>query len=82
MRKRLAFDGEVVAVAIHPSRLRSILEPGATSWESTLSLLLFSCYVNKAQSSDEVVCLEVVLWRRRVEIVKMKRMFWVGCFDL
>ena len=58
----LASDDEVFVVAIHSSRLRNILELGASSWESTLLPLMLSCDVNKACSSDEVVRVEVVLW--------------------
>ena len=59
----LAFEDEVAVVAIHPFRLGSILALGATPLESTLSLLMLSCFVNKVCSFDEVVCVEVVLWR-------------------
>ena len=62
-RAMLASDDEVAVVAIHFSRLRSILELGAIVWGSTLSLSVLSCFVNKAYSPDEVVCVEVVLWR-------------------
>ena len=80
-REMLAFDGEVVAVAIHPSHLRSSLELGATSWESTLSPLMLSCGVDKAYSSDEVVRVEVVLWRLWVEIVEIERALRVRCLE-
>ena len=43
---------------------------------------MLSCGVDKAYSSDEVVRVEVVLWRLWVEMMKMKRMLWVGCLDL
>ena len=58
----LASDDEVFVVTIHSSRLRNILELGASSWGSTLLPLMLSCGVNKACSSDEVVRVEVVLW--------------------
>ena len=58
----LAFDDEAAVVTIHLSRLRNILELGASSWESTLLPLMLSYGVNKACSSEEVVRVEVVLW--------------------
>ena len=81
MRGILASDGEVVVVTIHFSRLRSILELGAMVWGSTLSLLMLSCGANKAYSSDEVVCVEVVLWRWwvwSVEIEGVLRVRYLG----
>ena len=59
----LAFDDEVVLGAIHPSPLRNILALGATPLGSTLLTLMLSCVVDKAYSFDEVVRVEVVLWR-------------------
>ena len=78
----LASDDKVAMVSIHPFRLRSLLELGASSWESTLSLLMLSCFVNKAYSFDEVVCVEVVLWRWWIWIVEMERVLRVRCLEL
>ena len=68
-REMLAFDDEVVLGAIHPSPLRNILGLGATPLESTLLTLMLSCVVDKAYSFDEVVRVEVVLWRLWVWVV-------------
>ena len=62
-REMLAFDDEVVLGAIHPSPLRNILALGAILLVSTLSLLMLSRLVDKAYPFDEVVRVEVVLWR-------------------
>ena len=77
----LASEDEVFAVAIHPSRLRNILELGASSWESTLLPLMLSCGVNKACSSDGVVHGEVVLWRLWMWIVEIERALRVRCLE-
>ena len=59
----MAFDDEVVLGAIHSPPLRNILALGASSLVPTLSLLMLSCFVDKAYFFDEVVRVEVVLWR-------------------
>ena len=82
MREMLAFDDEVAVVAIHPSHLRSILALGAIFLVPTLSPLMLSCFVNKVCSSDEVVRVEVVLWRLWVETVEMERILRVRCLGL
>ena len=58
----LAFDVEVDVVTIHSFYRLYNLELVATSWESTLSLSMSSCYVNKALVG-EIVVDKVVLWR-------------------
>ena len=78
----LAFDDEVVLGAIHPSPLRNIFGLGATPLESTLLTLMLSCFVDKAYSFDEVVRVEVVLWRLWVWVVEMKRALRVRCLGL
>ena len=79
VREMLAFDGEVSVVAQHLFRLGSILGLGAIPWRSTLSLLMSSCGANKAYSSNEVVCAEVVLWRWWVWSVEIERALRVRC---
>ena len=78
----MASDGEVVVVAIPPFRLGSILELGAILWGSALSSVRLSWGVNKAYSPDEVVCVEVVLWRWWVWSVEIEGVLRVKCLEL
>ena len=63
-------------------RHRDIVRHVVSFWGSTLSLLMWLCYVNKACSFDEVEHVEVVLWRLWVWVVEMKRALRVRCLGL